>query len=298
MLELSPSYPHLNSPLLSETSSDVSNLETVSVTRTHSYGIYPLNANSTCTISSSDRDWGVSDFGFRYYHPQWGRFINRDPIEEAGGENLYRFVSNDPVNRWDLLGLKYNEQDALRNHPHTDEDVEVLAESKEWEGYSELKEGEKEHVNIVAKDMIRAEIRGNEKGAESARKYLDSLPVLKEKPSEIPWMAAAGGAPFMFNSGGKGSLGNSNGASGSQSKGDIREHIVNNVPTKVNPRNPNTAQEGNVTLNLGGGTKVNLRVETHSLKPGNPPVRHANIEIMKTNSRGKNKVVKNIHIEE
>jgi hypothetical protein len=37
--------------------------------------------------------------------PQWGRFLNRDPIEEKGGENLYRFVSNDPVNRWDLLGL-------------------------------------------------------------------------------------------------------------------------------------------------------------------------------------------------
>jgi hypothetical protein len=44
-------------------------------------------------------------FGFRYYLPQWGRFLNRDPIEEEGGENLYRFVSNDPVNRWDLLGL-------------------------------------------------------------------------------------------------------------------------------------------------------------------------------------------------
>jgi hypothetical protein len=30
--------------------------------------------------------------------------VNRDPLEEAGGINLYRFVANDPVNRWDHLG--------------------------------------------------------------------------------------------------------------------------------------------------------------------------------------------------
>ena len=53
----------------------------------------------------TDSESGLVYFGFRYYHPQWGRFLNRDPIEELGGNNLYRFVSNDPVNRWDLLGL-------------------------------------------------------------------------------------------------------------------------------------------------------------------------------------------------
>jgi hypothetical protein len=34
-----------------------------------------------------------------------GRFINRDPIEEAGGLNLYGFTGNDGVNRRDWLGL-------------------------------------------------------------------------------------------------------------------------------------------------------------------------------------------------
>jgi RHS repeat-associated protein len=52
-----------------------------------------------------DEETSLVYFGFRYYLPQWGRFLNRDPIEELGGINLYRFVSNDPVNRWDLLGL-------------------------------------------------------------------------------------------------------------------------------------------------------------------------------------------------
>jgi RHS repeat-associated protein len=45
------------------------------------------------------------DYGLRWYHPDQGRFVNRDPIGEAGGINLYAYVGNDPVNRRDLLGL-------------------------------------------------------------------------------------------------------------------------------------------------------------------------------------------------
>jgi RHS repeat-associated protein len=44
-------------------------------------------------------------YGYRYYHPQTGRWINRDPIEEDGGLNLYGFVGNDGLNWWDYLGL-------------------------------------------------------------------------------------------------------------------------------------------------------------------------------------------------
>ena len=50
-------------------------------------------------------DDGVTVYGYRYYSPSMGRFLNRDPIEELGGLNLYAFVGNDPVNRWDYLGL-------------------------------------------------------------------------------------------------------------------------------------------------------------------------------------------------
>jgi hypothetical protein len=34
-----------------------------------------------------------------------GRWPSRDPIEEQGGINLYGFVGNDGVNRFDVLGL-------------------------------------------------------------------------------------------------------------------------------------------------------------------------------------------------
>ena len=40
-----------------------------------------------------------------FYDPRAGRWINRDPIEEWGGFNLYDFVGNDPVDRGDVNGL-------------------------------------------------------------------------------------------------------------------------------------------------------------------------------------------------
>ena len=44
-------------------------------------------------------------YGYRYYSPDLGRWISRDPIEEQGGFNLYAFVNNDPINKIDALGL-------------------------------------------------------------------------------------------------------------------------------------------------------------------------------------------------
>jgi uncharacterized protein RhaS with RHS repeats len=46
----------------------------------------------------------VTDYQYRYYDPVTGRWLSRDPIEEDGGINLYGFVGNDGVGKWDLLG--------------------------------------------------------------------------------------------------------------------------------------------------------------------------------------------------
>jgi RHS repeat-associated protein len=48
---------------------------------------------------------GLSYYGFRYYSPRIGRWLNRDPIGEYGGLNLYGFLENDPVDVIDLNGL-------------------------------------------------------------------------------------------------------------------------------------------------------------------------------------------------
>jgi RHS repeat-associated protein len=44
--------------------------------------------------------------GRRYYSPNQGRFLGRDPKAEAGGLNLYGFCRNNSVNLWDYLGMK------------------------------------------------------------------------------------------------------------------------------------------------------------------------------------------------
>jgi len=59
-------------------------------------------------FSSKERDpsTGFSYYGFRFYAAQWQRWVSRDPIEEAGGYNLYGFVGNDSISRFDPFGQK------------------------------------------------------------------------------------------------------------------------------------------------------------------------------------------------
>lgn len=51
-----------------------------------------------------DDESGLSYYGHRYYSSAMGRFINRDPIAEQGGLNLYGFCGNDGINGIDILG--------------------------------------------------------------------------------------------------------------------------------------------------------------------------------------------------
>lgn len=48
---------------------------------------------------------GTAISGARFYSPSQGRFLGRDPKMEQGGLNLYGFVTNNPINLWDYLGM-------------------------------------------------------------------------------------------------------------------------------------------------------------------------------------------------
>lgn len=47
----------------------------------------------------------VSVPNYRYYSPQVGKWLSRDPIGEIGGANLYVFILNEIINKYDILGL-------------------------------------------------------------------------------------------------------------------------------------------------------------------------------------------------
>ena len=54
-----------------------------------------------------DRETGLVAYQRRFYSPSLGRWLNRDPIEENGGENLYGFCGNNPIVNYDRDGCAY-----------------------------------------------------------------------------------------------------------------------------------------------------------------------------------------------
>ena len=86
-----------------------------SVAASYEYDAYGKMLRETGTYAASnphqfstkytDCETGLVYYGHRYYSPSLGRFINKDPIEEQGGLNLYAFCTNNGVNSWDYLGF-------------------------------------------------------------------------------------------------------------------------------------------------------------------------------------------------
>ena len=60
-----------------------------------------------------DAETGLHYNFHRYYDPETGRYISADPIGLAGGNNLFAYVQNDPVNFVDPWGLEM--QDFFRD---------------------------------------------------------------------------------------------------------------------------------------------------------------------------------------
>jgi RHS repeat-associated protein len=92
----------------------------------YDYDLYGLRSGNLVTTGAVASDFGFTGYQefstlglvgapARFYNPLYGRWINRDPIQETGGPNLYGYVLGNPVNSVDPLGqdLHLNDTDYL-----------------------------------------------------------------------------------------------------------------------------------------------------------------------------------------
>ena len=63
------------------------------------------NFNHRFSTKYLDAETGLYYYGYRFYSPELMRWINRDPIEEQGGANLYAFCENNAIKNADSYGL-------------------------------------------------------------------------------------------------------------------------------------------------------------------------------------------------
>ncbi len=70
----------------------------------------PMSAANRYRFSSKDvhAASGLSYYGFRFYDAGLQRWLNPDPLGEAGGINLFGFVGNSPLNHIDPFGLDFS----------------------------------------------------------------------------------------------------------------------------------------------------------------------------------------------
>ena len=109
--------------------------ETGSVAAQHTYDPYGNIIESSGPLADvfsfgfstkyHDREIGMIGYKRRFYRPDLGRWLNRDPIEEEGGMNVYGFCGNDPIGQIDLLGMEV--RSALAPTKCSEKDIDAEA---------------------------------------------------------------------------------------------------------------------------------------------------------------------------
>jgi RHS repeat-associated protein len=96
-----------------------------SVNSIHTYDEYGIpGSNSDGRFLYTGQAW-ITELGMYYYKARMysatlGRFMQTDPIGMAGGPNLYAYVSNDPINLQDPVGmLEEGGDEYITSHTYT-----------------------------------------------------------------------------------------------------------------------------------------------------------------------------------
>jgi RHS repeat-associated protein len=106
------------------------------------------------TKFTDDETWLVY-YGYRYYDPMWGRWLNRDPIEEEGGLNLMGMVGNNGIIHFDTDGrFPFNPQSLVS--PLTDAAAQLKLRFKGL-----LDSGAREIEKRAVEFFEEAQVRGS-----------------------------------------------------------------------------------------------------------------------------------------
>ena len=132
-----------------------------------------------------------------FYNSSTGRWLNRDPIGESGGDNVYEFAGNASISHVDSLGLKircncpesYFDQIGLRGKYEKVSDG--LYAAKTGNGFSGSGEGE-----IIWKMLLTTWVfRAENMSVDNLRKNVKARTTIAENALKVVW----GFGPKHFN---------------------------------------------------------------------------------------------------
>lgn len=189
----------------SDANGNVANLFTPADTAAATYTYDPFGRRLTASgalAGANTFQWSGKEFHepsgmvyylHRFYDPQNGRWLNRDPLGEEGGVNLYGFVFNNPIRLLDAWGLSsFNEYGFERSSTYEQVATEITNQRfyNFDPSYVDLSQDEASGRERIAAEVQKADILNRmstgspemqfEAGTELVSMYVD-----KEKNYEV-----------------------------------------------------------------------------------------------------------------
>jgi len=146
-------------------------LATAQVTATYDYGPFgdlltadgPVAHANPFRFSTkyTDPETGLLYYGYRFYNPSTGRWLNRDPLGEASSSSLYALLGGNPVHKIDVLGLYeedghyYTSYGMLAGNGYSADDVEEIAYYSQVGDEDERLDAVPAGLGIVAMKSLR-----------------------------------------------------------------------------------------------------------------------------------------------
>jgi RHS repeat-associated protein len=274
--------------------------------------VYGAALGSTLGFTGKERNAeepGLDYFGARYFSAAQGRFTSPDApfadqfVEDPQTWNLYSYVRNNPMRLIDDDGRGAKEFiHGLFNATWTNA-TGGIGRAKATHPHERMGQRVGDAVSVVGAGIEMAFgstlVGGGGGACSSGGGCLAGAPAIAVGTaitSHGVLVGTTGLANFMQ------SFDDSAGATESEASSLTKpEAIADEIEkggyqVKANPKAP--GQEGNVTITHPNDStrKLNIRVETGPIPGSSKPVRHANVQVIKTSESGNKRQVRNKHI--